>query len=174
MGRFVLLFSLVSAIWAQRPGTLQFDTSNMKVTVAMDRAEYLPGEIAQITLTVSNPASKPVVSLAPFSSSTTCLYSTLKNGDPKREREAISTACASVPINTSNTTTFGPGESKRLVLNSFDRLFELSRPSLFGGFAPATPGDYLLAFQFGGSAAVPAEYKVRTAKLESRSHSPCT
>lgn len=151
----------------QEPGTLQFDTSNMKVTVSMDRQTYLPGEEAQITLTVSNPGSGPVVSLAPFLTFTSCLYSIRTDTPPPAQlMPGAQTLCQSVPITGSITTTFASGETRRMVLNSYDKLFDASEKAYRGGGVPTTPGAYSLRFEYGASAEAQAEYTVAATKVE--------
>jgi len=130
----------------------------------MDRATYLPGEAAQVTLTVTNPASTPVVSLMPFLSSTSCLESRWKDGDEFKQNGQPE--CGSVAIDNSNTMTFGPGETKQLVLNSYDKLFDIDATVLFTRSVPTRPGTYAISFVYGASASAQVEYRVEAAKLE--------
>ena len=152
---------LLPAFWAASamsgycqgaPGTLQFDTSNMKVTITLDRDTYLPGESAQVTFEVSNPSNTSVVSLVPFVWATGCL-STHRD------------LCGYSPVDSSNLTTFGPGESKRIVLNSYDPAFDIGPLVMQTGAAPTHPGKYRISYQYGNSTAT-AEYTVIPAKLE--------
>jgi hypothetical protein len=158
MRNYPLLLSLFWAVTIipgycqEEPGTLQFDTSKMKVTIAMDRETYLPGEAAQVTFEVSNPSSTAVVSLVPFIPATGCL-STLRY------------LCGYMPIDSSLLTTFGPGETKRIVLNSYGSAWENGPPVMETGATPTLPGKYRIAYQYGNSTAA-AEYTVLHAKLE--------
>src|SRR5579863_4244789 len=120
----VLCAAAAACCCGQAPSTLDFDTSNMKVSVSMDRETYLPGEVAQIKLTVTNPANTPVKSLTPFLSSTSCLHS-MKRDQPQRMGGPSLSNCGSVPVDSSNTTTFGAGELKQVMLNSYDNLFDI-------------------------------------------------
>jgi hypothetical protein len=73
---FLFLACWVGSVGSGLPqepvNTLSVDTSNMKVTISLDREIYLPGEEATVTLEVSNPARVPVTTLAPFLSATGC------------------------------------------------------------------------------------------------------
>ncbi|MBZ5723593.1 MAG: hypothetical protein LAP87_01215 [Acidobacteriia bacterium] len=149
--------------YCQEPvNTLDFDTSRMKVSVTMDRRTYLPGEVAQISLEVSNPGPSGVVSLTPFVSATGCLYYRERIGDNLLGQ----LACSSVPVGPNNTTTFGPGESKRVVLNSYDAMFDLDEVVAMQGYAAAPrPGTFGITYRY-GTASATAEYTVAPAKVE--------
>jgi hypothetical protein len=131
--------------------TYEFDTSNMKVTVSLDRQTYLPGEVAQVTLEVSNPAGVSVTTLKPFDPDTGCI-----NWYPY---------CGSAWIVPANTTTFSPGETRKVVLNSFDETFDSSRPVMEGGGVPTKPGEYPMTYRYGTTRAQ-AKYIVASAQLE--------
>jgi len=161
---FVFYATVLVSGYGQELGTLAFDTSNMKVTVTMDRETYLPGEAAEITLRVSNPASTPVKSLSPFLSSTSCLYS-MKRDQPLRIGGPPPSNCGSVP-DSSNTTTFVAGELKQVVLNSYENLFDIDLAAMTGRSVPTTPGTYSLMFQYGATASAQVEYAVSDAKVE--------
>ncbi len=166
MTKLAALFSFLCAALAgccfgQRPSTLAFDTSNMKVTIAMDREVYFPGEVAQITLTVTNPTKKRVRSLRPFLSSTTCLVQGLKGGPPPR----LEGECASVPLDRSNTTAFGPGESKQIVLKSYDQFTEIRSSAMLGSSVVTHPGSYVLVFRYGASTSE-VEYSIAPTILD--------
>jgi hypothetical protein len=133
----------------------------MKVTVAMDRETYLPGEVAQVTLEVSNPGGRPVVSLTPFLSATGCLCHRERIGNNLLGK----VDCGISPVDASNMTTFGPGESKRMVLNSYDPMFDIERGIMQGDGAPRRPGSFGISYRYGSSSAT-AEYTVAAAKLE--------
>lgn len=143
--------------------TLGFDTSNMKVKVTLDRQTYLPGEVAVVTLEVSNPASVPVTSLTPFISDTGCInFRWNQNG---RWGGSRSKDCVSPPVTASNTTTFTPGETKKLVLNSYDTVFEIHQIVMEGGGVPTLPGEFGIAYWYGTTRAS-APYTVAAAQLE--------
>lgn len=122
----------------------------MKAAVSLDRETYLPGEAAQITFTVTNPASKAVVSLTPFLGATSCVGIVRKVGDQSKQA-GPSSPCWSAPIDSSNTAKFGPGETKQLVLNSYDKLFGLDSTTLFSRSMPASAGKYAIVFRYGTS-----------------------
>jgi len=167
MTKRALLFSLLSAAMAalgygQEPvGSFSFDTSNMKVTVTMDRTVYLPGEVAQVTIEVSNPGSSPVVSLTPFLAATGCLYLRGRVGNELVGR----VPWEKTPVDASILTKFAPGESKRVVLNSYDSLFDLEKTAMQGAGVPKLPGIYGFTYRYGSSTAT-AEFAVAAAKLE--------
>jgi hypothetical protein len=133
----------------------------MKVTVTMDRQTYLPGEIAQMTLEVSNPGSTRVMSLTPFISTTGCLGFQQKVG--KRPFGLVS--CGTSDLDASMMTAFAPGESKKMVLNSYDPMFDIDTSAMQGDGVPSRPGTFGLIYRYGHSAAA-AEYTVAAAKLE--------
>jgi hypothetical protein len=167
----VLCAAVAACCCGQTPSTLDFDTSNMKVRVSMDRETYLPGEVAQITLTVTNLANTPVVSLKPFLASTSCLTNLRKIGSEFKASVGNALAvdgggCGSATIERSNTTTLGPGESKQVLLNSYDKLFDFDPTALFTRSVPLHPATYAISFLFGASVSAQAEYAVVPAKLE--------
>jgi hypothetical protein len=137
----VVFLSLLLAVFClgQQPSTLAFDTSNMKVSVAPDRQAYLPGENAKITLTVSNLANRRVVSLTQFLSSTSCLLVGLKGGP----RRLLKGPVLPMRLNSTNATSFEPGESKLV----------------------KRPGTYVLLFRYGASTSE-VEYSIATTILE--------
>ena len=162
-----LLFSLLWVVAGapgygqEPPSAFDFDTSNMKVTVTMDRETYLPGEIARVTLEVSNPGSTRVVSLTPFLSATGCLGFQQKVG--KRPFGLVN--CGTSDLDASNVTAFGPGESKKMVLNSYDSMFDIDTSAMQGDGVPSRTGTFGLIYRYGRSAAA-AEYTVAAAKLQ--------
>jgi hypothetical protein len=140
---------------------LAFDTSNMKVTVALDRQVYLPGEMAEITLTISNLSGRSVVGLTPFLSTTSCLGVAVKDGRPPN----FEGDCGSVPIDSSNTTTFQAGETKQVVLKSYDPFTEIFHSAMRGGSVVTHPGNFVLVFQYGSSTSQ-VDFKIAPAILE--------
>jgi hypothetical protein len=135
------------------------DTSSiMKATISMDRDVYLPGEVAQVTLTITNPDSRPVLSRTPFIKATTCLEATVKGKVPRVDETC---GAGDRPM-----TIFAPGEIKRLVLNSFDNVFDSNDWPLGSQGARAMPGDYTLTVQYGSAPAAGVEYRVAPTTLE--------
>jgi hypothetical protein len=164
--KFVLLAAVLWAVSCYcQEGTLAFDTSNMEITIRMDRQIYLPGEEAQVTLRIANRSSTPVVSLKPFITSTSCLYYTEKDDPWRRAGPAMSESCAGADIDSSNTTRYAPGETKEIVMNSYDKLFDSGRTVLLDRAVPTGRGAYTLFFRY-GSKTVQMEYTVAAAKLE--------
>jgi hypothetical protein len=151
---FSILFVTMKASGQDSPrDTLSFDTSSMKIMVRMDRETYLPGEMAQITLEVTNPGSNPVETLKPFVWATGCLSS-------------LRLFCVSNPVDASNTATFAPGETKRIVLNSYDKAFDHGeRVFPEHGTVGAKAGTYQFSYQYGNSTST-VGYTVAPTKLE--------
>jgi hypothetical protein len=151
----------VALCYGQDP--LVINTSNMKVGVTLDRETYLPGEVAQITLTVTNPASTAVVSLTPFLDSSSC-FGSFRKDQPEQEKGLLCSSQEETdrPI----TTTFAPGESKQMTLNSYDTQFGIG-PSIFvTRSVPGRAGAYEFVFQYAFSVKAQGEYTVPSAKLE--------
>jgi hypothetical protein len=145
---------------------LVINTSNMKVSVTMDREAYLPGEVAQITLTVTNPTSTAVVSLTPFLDSNSC-FGSFRKDQPEQEKDLLCSSREETdrPI----TTTFAPGESRQMTLNSYDRQFGIGPSVLVSRSVPTHPGLYTFVFQYAFAVRAQAEYTVEAAKLEADS-----
>jgi hypothetical protein len=142
------------------PSTLDFDTSRLTVTLGLDRKTYFTGEVAEVTLEISNPSSRPVKVPLPFAGVADCLYLSWKVGDEfKIPRETL---CPSEP-DRSNTATFAAGEHKKLVLQSHDKANLSWGPVL--SEAPSRAGTYRLIYSYGSSEAV-AEFEVVSPELE--------
>jgi hypothetical protein len=152
-----------TAGYSQAPLSGTVDASHVKVTISVDRQTYLPGEVAQVTLEVSNPGAAAVLALKPFISNTGCLY--LRRRVKDQLRGAPSDECASQALESTDTVKFGPGESQRMVLNSYDRIFDLGADVMEGGAVPELAGDFGISYRYGSSTAT-AEYKVAPARLE--------
>jgi hypothetical protein len=141
------------------------DTSSiMRTAISLDREVYLPGEVAQITMTVTNPDSRPVLSWTPFITDSSCLELAIKGKTPR-----VDESCgAGDPEDRPKTTTFAPGETKQLVLNSFDPMFGTNIWPLGsqGARAPISPGDYTLTFEYGLAPAADLDFRVAPTTLE--------
>jgi hypothetical protein len=142
-----LWVALTATGFSQARTTLAVDTSNMRVTVSLDRQTYLPGEVAEVTLEVTNPASVPVTTLLPFISDTGCLtFRWVLNG---RMGGKMSVNCVYATVTPSNTTRFAPGETKKLVLKSYDSIFDVGERVMEGGAVPEKSGDYGITYWYG-------------------------
>jgi len=68
----MLLFALCAPVWAQnglpvpRERLLE-NASRLDVTMSLDRQEYLPGEMAELTIAIANPTSQALDIPQPFS-----------------------------------------------------------------------------------------------------------
>jgi hypothetical protein len=127
-----------------------------------------------VTLEVSNPGTKTVKTLKPFIHDTGCLF--FRTADPgSRVGPALRprglsdlspNGCDSIRVRGSNTTTFAPGEIRRLILRSYDLALDTDLPSV--NWAVGTPtraGEYGITYWYGTTQGT-APYTVAGAELE--------
>ena len=85
-----LLIVFTLCCLAQPPDAQQFrtivdDMSLLRVSITLDRTEYLPGEEIWATVTVANPTSKPIRGFDPFRSMETALFIQRRTADGEWE-----------------------------------------------------------------------------------------
>jgi hypothetical protein len=159
----LFLAGTAHAQYTPGPSTLSFDTSNMKVAVSMDRAVYLPGEAAEITLEVSNPGAAAVLTLKPFTAATGCIYVSWKVGDEFQYPPLD--LCKPYVVDSTTTTTFAAGQSEQRMYRSYDNLLDLGTSFMSSRAVPGNAGIYRLNYRYGSSTAS-AEFTVVAPKLE--------
>lgn len=128
--------------------------SKLKITLTLDRSEYFPGEIVELTISVENPTSEALEILAPFNNRTG-VVSLLEKGNRRVgpidsqgygpvtfEEFGIEVGDApAVP-----TMVIQPHQVVVKKLHSYDSNLGSSRKVLLGGAAPNRAGDFRLLY----------------------------
>ena len=148
---FGQLFPLGGAQAARGGPNLEDNTYRLKVTLQLDRSAYLPGEVAQVTVRIANPALTALEVFSPFALGTGAFFvdlqvpdlaSNFRPGDPMC---CLNGRGAELP-----TKWFAAGETLVRSLSSEDDPFGYQRPMFR---VPQSPGNYKLVY-YGFNASV--------------------
>jgi hypothetical protein len=136
----------------------------LKVTVTLDRQAYLPGEAAQVKISVVNPTASSIEVRAPFEMNTASLWVLRKKMvDQEEIWEGLSAeppCCANGVSDSAPTKWFAPGETVEQTFNSDDN--DPQRHTVTFRI-PITPGDYKL--EYFGFGTEPAYFQVIAATV---------
>lgn len=140
---------------------LRSNAIKLKVTLALDRKEYLPGETGQVTITLANPTSGPLDVYQPFRSATGLIqaFPTETVGGVTVVTGGDQTCCRIIPDETP-TYVMASGESMSGTFDSRGKHFDSSEPL---AFVPFEPGEYRLVYTHGAGN---TDFKVAQATIE--------
>lgn len=126
---------------------LEWNTARLKVTTTMDRSEYLTGEAAQATVTITNPTTGAVEAFEPFRRGTGSFYVAIQPGTEQKtqyrpnDEELGLGRSAATP-----TKWFASGETVTRTVSSFDNPFEMKSLQMI--YLPTVPGEFLLMYTY--------------------------
>ncbi|MBV8843023.1 MAG: hypothetical protein JO307_09440 [Bryobacterales bacterium] len=143
---------------------VQQNTLRLRVTLALDEQYYLPGEAAQIGITITNPTPDALEVWEPFRIQTGELQmwpTKLVNGKPTVYGDRAS--CCMSPPPVTMTQWVAAGQTISRMLTSADRNFDSTIPYPIGA-APQDPGDYRLVYTYG--APNPLDFHVLSLTIE--------
>jgi len=159
-----VLLALGTPLWAQNGApasnlTLYENAYRVNVAMTLDRQEYLPGELAELTIAITNPTPQALDIPRPFSVGTGGLplleYRSPRPGEPARPgpqwmpaRVAPDVAPRHGPEEPLPSIRIGPGETISRKFRSWDDSAEPASWGrlIFGGTTPTRAGDFRLEY----------------------------
>jgi hypothetical protein len=123
---------------------------------------YFAGEMAELTMTVTNPTSSPLQVEAPFSAESGDVVLFLQKGDrfeavPQGTREGFFIQVPNSPEPIAHTLLMQPGEQRQRTIRTDDAMFDDDDEILhltIDGFLPRKAGHYSFAYGYGSGATV--------------------
>jgi hypothetical protein len=167
LGSEVARGQLVQSPSQARDMALRANTAKLKVTVILDRDEYLPGEAPEITISISNSTTGPLEVFEPFKVATAGFWVDAQRGAGQTTdyRPAAPVCCAD-DLSAAPTRLFASGEIVARTLRVSDQRV----PGEIGAIQfPKNPGAYKLYYMYGG---VPVNFRVVAADLMSEAYIP--
>jgi hypothetical protein len=137
---------------------LEANTAKLNVAVALDRSEYLPGETAEVTISVVNPTVSVVEAFEPFRRNTGVLHVALQPGTEQKTIARPSQDFWAGRLETAPTHLFAASESLTRTLHSYDDHFDSHTMRLFA--VPDYPGEFQLEYSSYSYRATPAKFRV--------------
>jgi hypothetical protein len=127
-----------------RARQLDHNTNQLRVTVALDRAEYIPGETATATITVSNPTSSALEAFEPFRGNTGRLHVAVQQGQERATRYRPNDATFD-RSGATNTYWFAAAEKRTFQISSLEHIDTDPFPAFS---VPDDTGDYQLEYRY--------------------------
>lgn len=135
------------------------NTRKLSVTLKLDRDEYLPGEVAQLTITIRNPTAENLEVFEPFIPGTGSIWLEQKTSDDpgKKPMPYMGPMCCYIQGRSENLPTrrISSGASIVRTFQSYDSQFGLSG-ELFSIPTHAS-GEFQLEYAYGGG---PVKFRV--------------
>jgi hypothetical protein len=144
-----------------RRDLLRQNASKLKVSISLDQQEYLPGEAAQVHISLTNPTPVPLEVYEPFKIETGAMvvYATKTVGGKTLIVSSGQICCSASPPDTM-TRTLAASESVSGTFNSNEAHFNSAEPM---AIIPYEPGNYRLAYTHGPGT---SDFKVLQATVE--------
>ena len=140
---------------------VSYYTRLLRVELKLDREVYFTGEMAELTLTVTNPTSSPLEVEEPFSAESGDIWLRLQKSDhfeavPQRTRESFSIGGAGVPEPVVHTVLMQPGERRQRTIRTDDAMFDDDEimDLTIDGFLPITAGHYRFSYGYGSGGSI--------------------
>lgn len=158
------VLAFAGRLYSQSPPILSGNTSELNVQMSLDQTNYLLGEAATLTITVTNPTSSSLQVMQPFSAKTGCLA---VYGNPAGGPTApLGTDSSCNPFTdpgglavATPTIVMTPGQQVQTTLASYGPMFDGASPAIE---MPNRPGSYLVAYLAYKGVAAPFSIEVPT------------
>lgn len=162
MKRGLLVLVGASLLSAQNFRDLASNTAHLASTVQFDKSVYLAGEVATVTLTLTNSTSGALQVLKPFTLDTGCIQQgRILSGGALENRTVEPHLCMQVD-NGAPSVWFAAGEQRQLVLKSSDPTFDSSVPLMLENAVGLEAGTYTFRYAYHTDAAATYEVVVPT------------
>jgi hypothetical protein len=150
-----------------RENELRASSGKLRVTVSLDQQEYLPGEAAEVTISIANPTSRPLEVFEPFKTATGGFWIDAQRGPGKNPQYYPTEPDCCYALSTAPTRWFAAGET---ITRTF-RLSDTRAQGEIGGVqVPKGPGSYRLYFLY--DTLTPVNFTVIPASLSLDAYVP--
>jgi hypothetical protein len=134
---------------------IHFNTTLLTVALTLDRREYLPGEVGELTITVTNPTQGPLRVWEPFSFFSGQVDLQMQSPEGMQTVEHILRDEIRGQLSVKQAVLLQPGECRERKVRTYDaQTRELPAQLLDRGSMPLKPGSYRFHYTFGGGADV--------------------